>query len=767
MADKDLKVLITGDASGLLNALGAASKGVEGMAKDVQTAVGGVQKMLLGFTAAFGGWAFLKSAIDETKTWTVESQKLARVLGITTQQASVLNLAIGDIYGTQEEYLTAVAKLTKTLNSNEDAFHALGVETRDQNGRLRDTPSIMAEVNQALMGMKAGTDRNVASAQIYGKTWMEVQRYLKLTPEVMEEARQKAERLNLIVGGDAVAATDAYRASMNELEDTVKALKLRLGQEFMPLMTEFNNAAAERGPEALTTLGIAINLVATGFKSVVFAIEAVIQAIITMGMSAGAMLGGLWDAMGWVTVGQFGKAKAAIKQGYEDANREMTAGNMVIQKSWEKLGESLNQLWDPNLRPRAKGAKGDGASGAAPTSGKDEADPYDAFEAQIKREAALRKERMAAWEKHQDDMYQVYGNELDREEKKINDHHDEMVRREREFGADEEVIQSIELDRANALQAARTEFARKEAEERKRIAQEEADEARRILEETGTAQQGFLDGMDQYLQRQGTVFQRWAQTTQQLMSGVENAFSKGIQGMLSGQMSFSQGMKAIWQGIVQSVIQAIAQLIAKWIVMAVVKKALGISEAETDGARTSASLTAAAADTWAAYAGIPFIGPALAAAQIALMFASMGASVAAAEGIGAGVAATARAVGGRVDRPEFTLLGEAGPEIVAPESSFQDYTRSILRLGANLGANLSAADADVFGYGRQAAGYASTRAGMAVEPSQANFVFPNATILDGSQRGMRALGELAIDAARSKFNELGVVLRPGAVFGGA
>jgi len=766
MAEKDLKVLITGDASGLFNALGAASKATEGLAKDMQAAIGGIQKMFLGFTAVLGGATFLKETVAETKTWTVEAQKLARVLGITTQQASILNLAIGDIYGTQEEYLGAVGKLTKSLNANEEAFAKLGVETRDQNGRLRDTPSIMAEVNAALMTMKSGTDRNIASAQIYGKSWMEVQRYLKLTPEVLEEARKKAEKLNLIVGTDAVAAADAYRASMNDLEDTVKALKLRIGQELMPLMTEFNNAAAEKGPEALTTLGISINLVVTAFKSVVFAVEAVIQAIITMGQSGGAMLGGIWDAMGWVTIGQFGKAKEAIKTGYENATREMNAGNMVIQRSFEKMGLELNQMWDPSLRPRAKGKAGDGATGAASKGGGEDVDPYDAFEAQMRAEAKVRKERLALWDKHQADMYEIFGDALDVQIKKLNDHYDEVLNRERDFGADEEVLQRIEVERTVAIEQAKTDAAAKAAEERKRIAEEEAAEARRVLEETGTAQQGFFDGMQQYLQKQGTTFQMWAQGVQQMLQGVTSAFAAGIAGILSGQMSLSQGMKTIWKGIVQAVIQAIAQLIAKWIVMTVVKKALGIEEAATDGGRTAGALTTAAAQTWAAYSGIPFVGPALALAQISLMYASMGASMAASEGIGVGVAATARKVGGRVDRPEFTLLGEAGPEIVAPESDFRDYTRSILSLGANLGANLSAADAQVMGYGRAASGFASSRAGMDGGQLAPVMINVQGHILDTSQRGARQFGEMVVDGARAAVRERSVVLRTAEVFGG-
>ncbi len=773
MADRDLKVAITGDASGLMKALGDSSKATQTMAKEMEAAAGGLKNMLMGFAAplaAFaalaGGKEFLKGTIEETKNWTMEAQKLARVLNITTEQASVLNLAIGDIYGTQEEYLTAVAKLTKTLNSNEEAFTRLGVATRDENGHLRDTPSIMAEVNSALANIKGGTDRNVASAQIYGKSWMEVQRYLKLTPEVMQAAQEKAEKLNLIVGSDAVTATNKYRESMNDLEDTIKGLKIRLGKELLPLLTEFNNLASDGGPKALGTLGVGLAIVTTQFRTFLLVIQQGWAFLKLSALEITNLVTTLANASAKVQSGDLAGAADELRKGKEAAKKGFEEFKTEISENAAATKKAIHDAWSGGPGDGNAGPQQERPENRLPKDAKEGPDPYDAFEATMRADAKARKERLALWDKHQADMYEIFGDGLDVQIKKLNDHYDEVLNRERDFGADEEVLERIEVERKVAIEQAKTDAAAKAAEERKRIAEEEAAEARRILEETGTAQQGFFDGMQQYLQKQGTTFQMWAQAVQQMLQGVTSAFAAGIAGILSGQMSLSQGMKTIWKGIVQSVIQAIAQLIAKWIVMTIVKKALGIEEAATDGGRTASALTTASAETWAAYAGIPFVGPGLAIAQIALMYASMGASMAASEGIGAGVAATARKVGGRVDGPEFTLLGEAGPEIVAPESDFRDYTRSILSLGANLGANLSAADAQVLGYGRAASGFASSRAGMDAGQLAPVMINVQGHILDTSQRGARQFGEMVVDGARAAVRERSVVLRTAEVFGG-
>ena len=96
-----VKVEITGDASSLLGALNQSTAGLRGFAKDVDGVSAGLSGMMKNLTAPLaalaglvGGGAFLKSAAKETVDWTVQAQKLARVLGTTTENASVMGVAI-------------------------------------------------------------------------------------------------------------------------------------------------------------------------------------------------------------------------------------------------------------------------------------------------------------------------------------------------------------------------------------------------------------------------------------------------------------------------------------------------------------------------------------------------------------------------------------------------------------------------------------------------------------------------------------------------
>lgn len=835
MAEKDVKVLITGDASGLFKTLGESSLAMKNMGKEIEGTVAGLKSVfsnlaapLMAITAVLGGKEFLKSTIDETKNWTVEAQKLARVLGITTEQASVLNLAIGDIYGTQEEYLGAVAKLTKTLNKNEEAFHRLGVETRDHNGRLRDTPTIMAEVNAALMKMKSGTDRNVASAQIYGKSWMEVQRYLRLTPEVMAEAQAKAERLNLIVGSDAVAATEAYRASMNDLEDTLKALKIRIGQDLMPVMTEFNNTMSSEGPQAIGVLGVAVNSLATAFKVVGFLISTVAETIIAILTGVWRMMSGLGEGLVLFIQGDYKAAAAAVKEGAAGIDREVNAGNMLIQKDWENLGLSLNRIWDPSLRPKAKGKDSGGGSGAAPDSKSDQDKEFEKLKAGLEKERfAYEKagsdrgeyleykaaQEAAYWKKALDTgdlsektrakVQQEYYKSARAELKKQHDQSkaEDDSYRERYLAEQKALLDEEEKDAERALAQGKITEQQgldwKRAIERDKYdlelsglndrlavkglepveiskihGQIEALEAQHnakmaelgnqqgLLNRQGSSSGGVMQALDDMLKQSQNKFEQWRTTVTDIFQSVGNAFGTSISGMITGQMRPMEALRSLWAGLGNAVGQAISKIIGEKVKEWMVDKAIAIwkhSDAQQSiaegGEETVANTAASASGIFKAHSGIPWVGVAIAIAMIALMMATMG-------------SIKGRAVGGLVSGPELTMLGEKGPEIVAPESSFLDYTQAILGAGVSLGANLSGADMQVTGYSRMAAGYAqSSAASSSVASTQAHFSFPNAVILDSSDRGMETLGKMAFAALQTHARRNGQVIEPGQLLG--
>ena len=324
----DLKWLLSADdkASPVFDKLKGsateAAKGVEGafsgaMSKfNLLTGVVGTM-----MTVAMGG-AFAK-VIKETVAWTGEAVALSKALGITTQQASVLNVALGDVYLTKETMLAGSARIAKTLKTEEEAFTKLGVATRDQTGHYRSTLDIMTDVNTKLGTLREGTDRNVAGMTIYGKSWQELSGLIKLNSEVMKEAQEKAKRLGLEVGEESVKSAKKYKAALNDIEDVAKSLTVRFGVVLLPMLVKVGAFLGNNGP--ILSDAFRISLLALG------------KTVTTVGEWLGLMayravsLGSIIKS---VLTGNFSDAAAEMKN-FAAAGKDFNERTAAKWKDWK------------------------------------------------------------------------------------------------------------------------------------------------------------------------------------------------------------------------------------------------------------------------------------------------------------------------------------------------------------------------------------------------------------------------------------------------
>lgn len=261
-------VKIGADISGLRSGMGQAANAVrDGVAQinghfsSLTVMLGGIGAAMAGIGTILGGGKLFKDAIDETVKWTTENVRLARVLGITTEEASVLNVAIGDVLATTDQYVRGVQMMVRQINAGGKGFKDLGIEVRDSQGHLRPATVLMTEAIEKLNGLKAGTDRNVAAQKIWGRGWLEVMPVLKLTSEAMEEAKTKAEALGLVVGPEQAAKVRAYRIAMHEVHEVFDAIKIMVGNALLPVLLQMGQWFAQQGPTLMAAFKVAVRAV--------------------------------------------------------------------------------------------------------------------------------------------------------------------------------------------------------------------------------------------------------------------------------------------------------------------------------------------------------------------------------------------------------------------------------------------------------------------------------------------------------------------------
>jgi hypothetical protein len=243
----------------------------------------------IGAMAAIAGGLGFKSVIDDTVNWDLSINKLSNTLGVSLGDASAFGVALNAIGVDQDTAQTAALKLSKTMTTNSGIFDQLGVSIKNSNGSYRDSISVMMEVNQKLANLPAGFDRNTVAMQLYSRSWADVQSLLKLTPQVMDDAKEATDNLGLTVDAQGVQQAKAYKMAMNELHEAAEAIKIKLGAELLPIVLDI--AQGMEGPAAT-----AVHLFGDGLKAA--RDNALLLELGLGAMVAPAIMGGLSTLVG-------------------------------------------------------------------------------------------------------------------------------------------------------------------------------------------------------------------------------------------------------------------------------------------------------------------------------------------------------------------------------------------------------------------------------------------------------------------------------------
>lgn len=271
--------------AGLNKAANAVKSAVGNMEASLASLNGAFQKIqttFMAFTAAVAGGAAFKAVITASNDWALESGKLAKSLGLTTEQASVMQVALARTGISSDTLMNASQKLSKQIFSNATAFETMGIKVKDSSGQYRPVMDVMTEANSKLKEIHNPIQQNIAGMQLYSKAWGDIKPLLKLTTEQMQESERRARDLHLIVGPEGVNQALQYKAQMRDLNLVGKSLEVQFGNQLTPV---FVRLGAWMGQEA-PAMG---KVFATVLEGIGFVAQSVWLALKDMGDSLGAM----------------------------------------------------------------------------------------------------------------------------------------------------------------------------------------------------------------------------------------------------------------------------------------------------------------------------------------------------------------------------------------------------------------------------------------------------------------------------------------------
>ena len=306
----------------------------------------GCMKTLGALGAILAGGAMFKEAIKETVAWTGEVMKLSRSLGINTEAASGMAVALHHLGVPVEDFASANNKLTRQMRTNEEAFGKLGIATKDASGEWRNSNDVMLDSIAKLNGMEAGTNRNVAAQALFGGRMSDLGPLLRLNADLVEESTKKAKEYHLEIGPEGAAKARAYKESLADLDLVKKSLSVQVGNVLLPVLLKLGKFLGEHGPQMAEGFGYAISCVVQVF----YLLKAVIETIVTVATGAVMMMIAGWRTVGEVVqnvvTGNFKGAAAAAKAGFQEIRNEAEATAEGVADAWKNFTKSSKELWE-------------------------------------------------------------------------------------------------------------------------------------------------------------------------------------------------------------------------------------------------------------------------------------------------------------------------------------------------------------------------------------------------------------------------------------
>lgn len=315
-----------------LEKIGATADKISAGASKVSEATRGISTAAAGALAGIAGLAYNSiTAADDLNT-------LAKQTGFTTDELQKMKFAADLIDVPMETITSASKKMVKQLGSNEEAFSAIGVVTRDMNGDLRPMVDVFYDTLDALSGIENETERDVAAMEIFGKGADDLAGIIDDGGAALKEYGKQAEEAGLILSQETLDA-------LNDTNDKIDLLKAKMSTSLAGLGAEaaeallplFDKIAA--GIEKVIgwigsldegQVGLIVNILA-----VIAAISPVAALIANIAAAVSALIPIITAVWAALSANPIGAIMIAV-----------TALAMLIMAHWDEIKAALGQAWE-------------------------------------------------------------------------------------------------------------------------------------------------------------------------------------------------------------------------------------------------------------------------------------------------------------------------------------------------------------------------------------------------------------------------------------
>lgn len=230
-----------------------AQKTGKTFAEGIKTAGKWAAGIAAGATAAAAG---IVAFANKTAATSDEIDKMSQKIGISRESYQELDFILSQngmdvniLQGGMKTLTNQIYAAGEGTKSSVGYFEELGVSVTDASGKLRSSEEVMYDSIAALQSMDDETERNALANKLFGKSATEMAPLLNSGAGSMEELRQKAHDLGLVLDDEVIDSGVSLTDTMDQLKRSFSGIITRLGGTVMPVVEKFANKIVEYMPQ--------------------------------------------------------------------------------------------------------------------------------------------------------------------------------------------------------------------------------------------------------------------------------------------------------------------------------------------------------------------------------------------------------------------------------------------------------------------------------------------------------------------------------------
>lgn len=217
-----------------------------GVAETFAKGVGTAAKWGTAIVAGAGAAAVGLTAFATKSASTADNiDKMSQRLGISREAFQELDFVLSqsgvDINSFQTGAKSLLANMDKVTEGNQtaiDNFNALGVSVQNANGSLRSQEEVLFDTIAAFQGMEDSAEKSRLAQELFGKQGQEILPLLNSEAGSLEEMKQQAHELGLILSDEMIDSGVELTDSLDQTKRAFGSIITQLGGALMPIVVK-------------------------------------------------------------------------------------------------------------------------------------------------------------------------------------------------------------------------------------------------------------------------------------------------------------------------------------------------------------------------------------------------------------------------------------------------------------------------------------------------------------------------------------------------